>query len=424
MPRAPRPRWDRKRRRWVMNCGEPGADGRAREVFAPESIGPRDEPGAWDHFREILRRREARVAPTSEVTSEWIAEHYLAWAEARVAEGRMAAAHYANKCRHLGLWCDALGGRPARTLSAEDATAFASRLRSGGYAPSYVKNTLASVVAAFNWAVRARHLEANPIRGFESVTVPRSPERFAERAEAAAFLRHWRNRAAGMGPARFRWERMTILLERALIRTGARPKELCRLRWEDIRWEGWTSGAGHVAAKVVLAEHKTAEATGKPRQIYLTPVLTRALRRLRSQPWAHPEHVFVHGPGRGGSGGSAPWESGSRLSKTVLKVRRELLTRQAELRRRIDAGDDQVKPWERRLAAVNIQDSGHQRLVNYRWRHTAISTLLMLGVDVPTVAELTGTSPEMIYKVYGHLLDAHLAAAAEKLGRSKRKPPS
>jgi integrase len=60
-------------------------------------------------------------------------------------------------------------------------------------------------------------------------------------------------------------------------------------------------------------------------------------------------------------------------------------------------------------------DEGENRLVNYRWRHTAISTLLMLGVDVATVAELTGTSPDMIYKFYGHLLDEHLRGAAEKL---------
>jgi integrase len=73
---------------------------------------------------------------------------------------------------------------------------------------------------------------------------------------------------------------------------------------------------------------------------------------------------------------------------------------------------------ERRRAAVKVRDERHDRLVNYRWRHTAISTLLMLGVDVPTVAELTGTSPEMINKHY-----SHLAAAAEKLvGRKSGRP--
>jgi hypothetical protein len=41
---------------------------------------------------------------------------------------------------------------------------------------------------------------------------------------------------------------------------------------------------------------------------------------------------------------------------------------------------------------------------------------------VPTVAELTGTSPDMIYRHYGHLLDSHLTAAAEKMiGRRPAK---
>ncbi len=78
---------------------------------------------------------------------------------------------------------------------------------------------------------------------------------------------------------------------------------------------------------------------------------------------------------------------------------------------------------ERRREVVEVRDEGHDRLVNYRWRHTAISTLPMLGVDVPTVAELTGSSPEIINTHHGHLLDSHLAADAEKLvGRKSGRP--
>ncbi len=61
-------------------------------------------------------------------------------------------------------------------------------------------------------------------------------------------------------------------------------------------------------------------------------------------------------------------------------------------------------------------------MVNYRFRHAAASTLLMLGVDVPTVAELLGTSAEMIYRNYGHILDKHLEQAAGKLLGAGRRP--
>jgi integrase len=127
----------------------------------------------------------------------------------------------------------------------------------------------------------------------------------------------------------------------------------------------------------------------------------------------------VKGPGRGGKGANEPWPSGSRLSKTILRVRRLLIAHQDELRARAGRGEH-LAPWESRLARVSVRDEGHDRLVNYRWRHTAASTLLMLGVDIPTVAELLGTSPDMLYRHYGHLLDAHLRSAAEKLtGRAR-----
>ena len=70
-------------------------------------------------------------------------------------------------------------------------------------------------------------------------------------------------------------------------------------------------------------------------------------------------------------------------------------------------------------AGVDFAADGPNRLVNYRWRHTAISTLLMMGIDVATPAELTGTSPEMIHRNYGHLLMDHLASAADKLATGR-----
>jgi integrase len=272
-------------------------------------------------------------------------------------------------------------------------------------------------------------LTGNPIVGFKAPALQRAPVRYAERTEAAAFLRFGRSLAA-RSTVRGRYARLTLLLVRVLIRTGARPKELCRLRWEHITWDGWKLASDHAAAKAVLPEHKTGEKTGKPRTIYLTPALTGALKRVRETAGApnrhgirttySPDFVFVHGYGRGGRGGGEPWPNGSRLSKAVLRLRRRLIAHQGELRAR-QASGVVLRPWEARLLAVEVRDEGHDRLVNYRWRHTAISTLLMLGVEVATAAELAGTSPEMIYRHYVHLLDSHLAGAAEKLAGAKRR---
>ena len=217
------------------------------------------------------------------------------------------------------------------------------------------------------------------------------------------------------------------MLERCLIRTGARPKELCGLEWGDIRWAGWRTSAGLVAAKAEIPADrwKAGAATGEYRTIYFTPVLTRALHREHRRCGGR-RHVFVHGRGQGGRGEGEPWRDGSVLSKVVLRVRRELIARQAEWNATLKSGGT-VRPWEARMAAVAVQDDGPDKLSHYRWRHTAASTLLMAGVDVPTVAELLGTSPDMIYRSYGHILDGHLAAAAEHTVTGRRtlaSPPA
>lgn len=420
MPRIAKPRWNPRRRRWYGNVGTPDEHGRRREVFAPPEIGERDEAKAWEWFRVAQAADRTAKPPPTELLADEVCERYLVWAEKQRDEGKLPASEYANKARHLGIFSDALGRRAVTSLEPDDLTEFGVNLLDL-YSPTYARNVCATVRAALNWAVRDKGtpLEANPIRGFKAPTIPRSPARFAERAEAAAFLAHWRTRSK-RNTITGRYDRLTLLLERILIRTGARPKELCKLQWSDITWRGWSTSAGHACAKAVIppGRWKAGKVTGKPRTIYFTPILTRALRRVFEQR-IHPEWVFVHGRGRGGTGADTPWESGSVLSKTILKVRRELIAWQAEAAERIRAGV-QVKAWERKRAGIAILNEGHNRLVNYRWRHTAISTLLMLGVDVATIAELTGTSPDMIYKHYGHLLDSHLQSAAERLAGGRR----
>jgi len=62
-----------------------------------------------------------------------------------------------------------------------------------------------------------------------------------------------------------------------------------------------------------------------------------------------------------------------------------------------------------------LKDKGPDRLINYRWRHTAASSLLVRGVPIAVVGKLLGTSAKMISEVYGHILDEPLAHAASQL---------
>ena len=417
MPRVPKPRWSKSRRRWYACIGDLGPDRRAKEAFAPATISEKEEGKAWEWFHAEVASRQSVEVPPGSLTVEDLCEMYLLWAEGRIADGKLSRVHYANKEHHLTKLADFAGSRPADAMTAELMNDFVEMIRAV-HAPNYVANICSTCSAAFNWAVRAKHLPSSPIAGYEVPAVPRAPERFAERAEAAAFLAHWRTRSDRSTVAG-RYDRLTLLLERCLIRTGARPGEMCRLRWGDFRWDAGRTSAGLAYARAVIPArredgtlgHKTGDKTGQARTIYFTPALTRALRREMARPGRHPESVFVHGRGRGGKGAGEPWASGSRLSKKILAVRRELIARQEAAK----LGPYVVRPSEAALSAIPILDVGDNRVTNYRWRHTAASTLLMMGVDVPTVAELLGTSPAMLYRVYGHLLDGHLSDASEKL---------
>lgn len=306
-----------------------------------------------------------------------------------------------------------LGDRKARDLTTADLEA-AVRAWQDEHTPHYVANLCRSVQAALNWATQPRAdqggtrlLTENPLKGHRAPTVPRSAERFAERTEAAAFLWFFRRYADRFGrdSATAKFDRRTILLERVLIHTGCRPGETCVLQWEDIRWDAGQTSTGQTYAKAVIpyTRWKAGKATGKPRTIFFSPMLTRALRRLASRPDRHPVHVFTHLAGRNlrdigeDPRAGVPWSDSTALAAKIRAVRRAAIA-----------------------AGVKLTDEGENRLVNYRWRHTAISTLLMMGIDVTTVAELTGTSPAMIYHTYGHLLHDHLAAAAERLHAGRR----
>lgn len=421
MPRDARPLWHHGNQCWYARIGEPDAKGRARAVYFRKPLAGgvqpprdrRDEAAAWAYFEALRTAERARSVTVADPTVTGLGELYLAACQARVAEGSLKAGSLAGFRTRLRKFAGfevrgrEIGRRKAASITVDDLDEWARKLK-GWHKPHYARSCVRAVKAMFAWAARdvagrepRRILQRDPVEGFASPAVGRMAERFAERSEAAMFLRFWRGLANRMPPERRRFERRTILLERMLVRTGCRPGEACGLRWDQVVWDGGRTSAGHTFARAVLHEHKTAGSTNKPRTIYLTPTLTRALRRAYEGPDRHPTHVFTHQRGPRGKADTPaewgdPWLVGS-LCDRVRKVRR----------RAIGAG-------------VGLKDEGANRLTNYIFRHTAASTLIMQGIDISTVAELLGTSPEMLRLHYIHLLSDHLGQAAEAL-QGKRK---
>jgi integrase len=241
--------------------------------------------------------------------------------------------------------------------------------------PGYQRTAIALWKAAWSWGHR-RIVDRNPVQLLPDnplvrAITPAGPvveERYAERAEAAAWLRWlWRNPKVG---------RDFVLIQRCLIHTGARPSEWTRASWSDIQWDAVPMPI------LVRTDWKLARKKGKPRRVYIPPMLERALRRRQGAP-GDPLFVTPRDKTR--------W-SCSNLATTTMRFRDEA-----------------------QASGIGVRVEGANRLTCYRWRHTAASNLLMRGVDTATVAELLGTSVLMIQKHYGHLLSGHLAAAARML---------
>lgn len=71
--------------------------------------------------------------------------------------------------------------------------------------------------------------------------------------------------------------------------------------------------------------------------------------------------------------------------------------------------------WKRPVKAAVDAAGLPAAAVSYSLRHSTITDLVTSGLDLLTVAQISGTSVAMIEKHYGHLAQAHATAALEKL---------
>ena len=142
--------------------------------------------------------------------------------------------------------------------------------------------------------------------------------------------------------------------------TGARPGELRALTWEQVR-----------GSTAVLREHKTVK-KGKGRTLYFPANAQKILSSHKKSSG----HVFLNGRG---------------------------------------------KPWTMRALCRRIEQTAERAGIHdvtaYDYRHTFITRAMLQGLHAAVVAEMTGTSVEMIARHYGHLEQAqgHIVDAARRM---------
>jgi integrase len=208
------------------------------------------------------------------------------------------------------------------------------------------------VLALFHWAVEQELLAINPIQGLK-----KPPQRSRGAAAVISPEDHARLMEAATPSLR------DVLF--ALRESGARPGEVCGVRAADFHAEQgvW-----------ILEQHKTADKTGKPRVIFLTPALIALCRTLAER--------YPTGP----------------LFRTM-----------------------KGKPWAmfgiaKRLRLLRMK-LGIEGAIPYGYRHGFATDALANGVPDAHVAALLGHSgTAMLHKHYSHLT-ARSQALRDALGK-------
>lgn len=402
MPRQHKPQYHAARSCWKFTTG-------GKTIYFGHEIPRGDRPQdrgipvrAWKAMNAILEARAPRPVSSVDPTVFALVELYLQWAAREVDEGRMATANYKAHRTHLSKFWEfrGYGDRRAAELEVSDLEAFA-QAAAEVHSPHYVANLCRSVQACYNWAVRpvagrtpARILPANPVKGYKPPAVP-VDDRYVQGSLVRRFFRWAWSRAKRKTELRSRSDRMTLLLIRFLFLTGARPGEVCGLRWDEVRWD-----EGLVV--IPPARHKTGKKTGKPREIVVTDAAARILRAVQRLPNHHPEYVFTHRVGKGGRRREASSLEGEPWNSVALSAK--------------------VRKWRAEAVAdgIPLEEKGAGRFVAYILRHTYATDAIQSGLSYAETAELIGNTSQVTESRYTHIRRSHAAKRARHVAERRR----
>ena len=307
---------------WVTNIGPKQvrlAKGKSKGDRAAEQEAKRA-------FHELMALRPKRPEAHDARVCD-LAEAFLDFAHRQ----RYADDTYRNYSFYLMSFCDFHGFRPAREIIPHDVTNWITspkkphgKRKPKPWNDTTEYNAKRTVFRLFSWANEEGLLAGNPLKGMRREK-PKQKRRCLTETEFGTLL------GGARRPFRvFLW---------SLMETGARPCELRRLKWSDVKGD-----------RLVIGYHKTAKKTGKERVIYLTERMKRRVEQLRER--SSSPYVFVNSRG-------TPWTGNAiRLQVDRIKKRKSL------------AGD----------------------VCAYMIRHTFATWALIRGVDPATLAEILGHS--------------------------------
>lgn len=292
-----------------------------------------------------------------------IVSAYLADAEIRHAAGEFSKASLTACRRDLTRFATMFGHKKMAECRNGDLTDFLfDKTKPWGNATR--RRVLAEILACFSWAADDGALvERSPYRRPKRLKLPVKPRREARQDEYVVLMHN------GCRALR----RILFFLRRC----GCRPQEARMAKWTDVRWEDRV---------VVLMDHKTFKATGKPRVFGLEPCVFRLLRNLYRQARDKGGNIFLNLRGK-------PWTEGA-LWQHVKRL----------------------------LVRLGIDPGKGLRITPYQFRHSWATNAIEAGIGERQVADQMGHSSTSLIGWYSKAgaKYQHLRGVAEAAAKRKK----
>lgn len=311
--------------------------------------------------------RPSRQAPVSALFDEFMATAGPHAAQSRYTYRMMYAKHFAP----------VIGDMQVRQLRGRHLNAVYAAMRDAGLKPATIRKCHTIMSATCSYGAKNEWLSTNPARNASPPKVPRTPVRATAVADIDAMVAALEGEDFGL-----------FVLTSALL--GTRRGETLGLQWSDFDFE---------RAQVTIERRVVAVPGGAD----VVP-FTKG-DRVRT--------VAI-------DGGTV-----ERLRARLMQAQAEMALLDTELASNAFVFCDPVtgRPWHPSTATHRVAKlrkrlglDAHAHL--HGMRHYAATALLAAGVDVRTVAERLGNSPDVVLKVYAHFVPANDQVAAELLGKA------
>jgi integrase len=333
----------------------------------------RSDRAAHRLLHELIVKAEDRSQHASDATVATVIEQWLATGGPAGEATRQVYAGYIRL--HV---LPALGDVPLRKLGVSDLERWYASLRDKGLSPASIRKAHTSVRAALAQAVRWGWTPTNVAALARPPLVPKAviatPKPAAVRRMLVAAREH--------DPS------LAVYLHLAAV-TGARPGEMCGLRWSDIDVERAELRINRRILEVQpVPKVQDLTKTGKTRRIPLDGTVLALLARYRAER-----------------------ESVATICRINLSPDGYVFSDTVD-----GSGFWRPDSTSRRFRKLRV-DCGLDDVTLYSLRHQAATTMIDNGVDPKTVSERLGNSVATVLGTYTRARTEADRAAAELLGR-------